>query len=309
MKSSVTEEPIFVSVIVPVYNDTKRLALCLEALQSQRNKRFDLKYEVIVIDNNSTEDVKNVCVQYHVQYLHEKKQGSYAARNKGIREAKGKYLAFTDSDCIPDPYWLENGIKRLMDNPNIGLVGGKIQVFATKNKKTLGDIFDLAFAFPQHHYVHENHFAATANMLTTKNTFNKVGLFNPNMASGGDFEWGQKVFKFGLELLYAPEAIVRHPSRNSIKAIISKSYRVNRNYNSKYYPSLPSSKQLFKYIYELIAVYIPLSQAYRKLRSANPNLKISFYQRVQLFFLLFSIHYVKTFSKITEWIKLRVKKL
>ncbi|MDF9799676.1 glycosyltransferase involved in cell wall biosynthesis [Catalinimonas alkaloidigena] len=308
MKCS-AKEPIFVSVIVPVYNDTERLVLCLEALQNQQKGRLSLRYEVIVIDNNSTEDIKSICEKYHVKYLFEKKRGSYAARNKGIKTAKGEYLAFTDSDCIPNLYWLEKGIAKLIEHPDTGLVGGHIQVFTTNSKQTLGDVFDLAFAFPQHHYVHENHFAATANMFTSKNTFDKVGFFNQDMASGGDYEWGQRVHKAGLAQLFAFDAVVKHPARSSIKAIISKSYRVNRNFNSKYHQPVPSYKQLIKYIFELLAIYIPLFQAYRKTAHARATIKISFYQRIQLFFLLFAIHYVKTFSRIIEWVKLRVSKL
>lgn len=307
MKSIIDNEPVFVSVIIPVFNDSQRLALCLQALQNQKNDYLNLQYEVIVVDNNSTENIKEVCNQYHAKYVLELQRGSYAARNRGIEEAKGEHLAFTDSDCIPDQYWLEKGLSILLDNAQVGLVGGEIQVFTKNSRPTLGDTYDLAFAFPQFTYIHKNHFAATANMFAAKKIFHQVGLFENNMTSGGDYEWGQRVFQAGLKQIFASEAIVNHPTRSSIKAIIHKSYRVNSNFNSKYHQAKASYKHLLKYFYELLGIHIPLSQAYKKLHFTNKHKDLTFYQNFQLFFLLLIIHYVKTFSKLKEWIKLKVK--
>ena len=109
----------FVSVIVPVFNNGDRLAKCLKALYVQTYPYAD--YEVIVVDNNSTERIDSVCEQFpNVRYETESEQGSYAARNRGLSIAKGEVIAFTDSNCIPDAEWIAAGVRALSDT-NAGL--------------------------------------------------------------------------------------------------------------------------------------------------------------------------------------------
>ena len=118
----------FVSVIVPVYNDAQRIWKCIESLLQQTYPRQ--KYEVIIIDNGSTDETRTVIQKYPVKLLIEDKiQNSYAARNKGIKNACGEVIAFTDADCIPDSDWIEKGVTNLLRTPNCGLVGGEIKLF------------------------------------------------------------------------------------------------------------------------------------------------------------------------------------
>lgn len=188
-----SEQLPFVSVIIPHYNDPKRLALCLEALakQSYPVERF----EVIVVDNASTEDISDV-IQKHptVRFASEKQKGSYAARNLGLKIAKGDVLAFTDSDCIPAVDWLEKGVECLASDPQIGLVAGAIQIFfENPTRPTPAELYEALVAFPQQDNVELRRFGATANVLTRRNVFEKVGPFRNDVQSGGDFEWGQRV--------------------------------------------------------------------------------------------------------------------
>ena len=115
----------FVSVIIPVFNDTEKLQLCLKALENQTYPQE--LYEIIVIDNNSDRNITEVTKQFkQVSLTQESKRGSYAARNQGIKIARGDLLAFTDSDCIPTANWLENGVNKLLLVSNCGIVAGKI---------------------------------------------------------------------------------------------------------------------------------------------------------------------------------------
>src|SRR3990170_3006911 len=101
-----------ISVIVPVYNDAQRIGKCIESLLQQTYPHE--KYEVIIIDNGSTDETREVIKKYPVKLLIEDKiQSSYAARNKGIKNAKGEVIAFTDSDCIPGNDWIERGVANL----------------------------------------------------------------------------------------------------------------------------------------------------------------------------------------------------
>lgn len=93
------------SVIVPVHNTAAHLEHCIAALREQDYPQS--QYEILLVDNNSTDGSAAILARARgIRALSESKQGSYAARNRAAREARGSILAFTDSDCAPDPGWL-----------------------------------------------------------------------------------------------------------------------------------------------------------------------------------------------------------
>ncbi|PXA94653.1 glycosyl transferase family 2 [Nostoc sp. 3335mG] len=214
-----------ISVIMPVYNDTHRLGLCLDLLAKQT---IADQAEVIVVDNGSTEDMSAVKARFPtVQWLHEAKPGSYAARNTGIAVARGRILAFTDSDCLPSAVWLEKGIAPLLgDNPP-SFVGGAIDLVTTgASRLSAAEIFDLAVGFPQKRFVEVVHFAMTANMLTRAETMAEVGLFSTAMKSGGDRDWGNRAWAKVGPGLYVDEARIGHPTRSTPPEVLKRVRRV-----------------------------------------------------------------------------------
>lgn len=217
-----------VSIIIPVYNDIKRLEKCLEALSKQT---YEKKLtEIIVADNNSSENIKDMVKKYNnVKYLLERKQGSYAARNKGIEESSGDIIGFTDSDCIPNVDWIEQGVNNINKVKSIGLVAGEVKLFY-KNKRKMNsiEVYEYFHAFPQKYYVENEKFGVTANIFTSRKVIKNVGLFNEKLKSGGDHEWGNRVYKKGYKLLYSNNLIVKHPARNTFKQIYKKHIRVKQ---------------------------------------------------------------------------------
>ncbi len=217
---------LFVSVIIPVYNDRERLALCLEALEKQSYSRD--QYEIIVVDNASDQDIVSLASQFpHVTYNHEGKRGSYAARNKGISVSRGSVVAFTDSDCIPNYDWIKEGVITITGKENCGLVAGAIEVFFSKpDSPTPVELYESITAFPQREYVEKEHFGATANVFTYRSVIDTVGLFNETLTTGGDKEWGRRVHAAGYEVCYSSATIIRHPARRSMAEIVNKILRV-----------------------------------------------------------------------------------
>jgi glycosyltransferase involved in cell wall biosynthesis len=215
----------FVSVIIPVYNDGERLAQCLRALDEQTYSKDRL--EILVIDNGSEEDVAGVVHRFEeVRLFREFRAGSYAARNRGIVEARGEIIAFTDADCRPAPTWIERGVTHLLENPETGLVGGRIEVVAKDRNHASGvELFEIITGFPQKLYIEEFGFAATACMFTRRSVFDRVGLFNEELLSGGDREWGMRVRASGLTLRYADDVTTVHPARQTIRQLYQKSKR------------------------------------------------------------------------------------
>ncbi|MCT7956193.1 glycosyltransferase [Laspinema palackyanum] len=218
----------FVSTIIPVLNDPKRLQICLEALENQTYPKH--LYEVLVIDNGSDESIEPIVRQFkQAKMLLEPSPGSYTARNKGILHAKGEVLAFTDADCIPQSDWLFKGTAHLLSVPNCGLVGGKV-LFSFKNphRPTAAELYDQFFFLQQEYYLEYQQFAATANVFTYKQVFEQVGLFNSMLKSGGDREWGKRVFAAGYTQSFAADAAICHPARDSVQKLQRKVTRVAR---------------------------------------------------------------------------------
>ncbi len=214
----------FVSVIVPVYNDSQRIEKCLHALEHQTYSQNH--YEVIVIDNNSTENLKSIVDKFQqASYQFESTVGSYAARNKGISVAKGTVLGFTDSDCIPNTNWIEKGVSSLSDT--CPYVAGQISIFFKEPKRpTIPELYDSLNCLNQQHYLNSGHYGATANLFASRKLFDKVGLFNADLKSGGDKEWGERVFAAGHQQAYGEDVLVLHPARYLPKDIRKKTIRV-----------------------------------------------------------------------------------
>lgn len=214
-----------ISVIIPVYNDARRLGLCLERLGRQT---IAASSEVLVVDNGSTEDMDAVKRRFpQVRWLFEARPGSYAARNTGVAAARGRILAFTDSDCLPADDWLERGSAPLLAGNPPSFVGGAVDLMATRTAGlSAAELFDLAVGFPQRRFVEQVHFAMTANMLTTAVTMARVGPFATSMKSGGDREWGNRAWRQVGPGLYVDEARVGHPTRSTRPEVLKRIRRV-----------------------------------------------------------------------------------
>lgn len=87
-----------------------------------------MHYEIIMVDNNSTDSSVELVRKYpRIKLLSEQRQGSYAARNRGVAASKGTIIAFTDSDCVPSRNWLKE-IESTMADSNVDIVIGSHQL-------------------------------------------------------------------------------------------------------------------------------------------------------------------------------------
>ncbi|HWC30099.1 MAG TPA: glycosyltransferase [Dehalococcoidia bacterium] len=217
----------FVSVIIPVYNDAERLALCLQALEEQSYPSD--RYEVIAVDNGSVESIEPVVRGFpHAIASFEAAPGSYVARNRGLGLARGSVLAFTDSDCIPQRDWLLEGVLKLRETPGCGLVGGRIDIsFADEREPTAVEFFDSLWGFPQEVYVLKDRCTVTANLIAYREAFERAGPFDRRLKSGGDREWCGRAVASGYEIAYADRSAVSHPARRTLDELSRKTRRVS----------------------------------------------------------------------------------
>lgn len=214
----------FVSVIIPVYNDSERLQKCLESLENQTYPQA--YYEVIVVDNNSSEDLQSIVSQFkQAQYELEAASGSYAARNKGINQAKGEIFAFIDSDCLPQNCWITEGVNSLQNNA-ADLAGGQV-TFTFSPAKGPAELYDSVTNMQIQENIETRQVSKTANLFTYKYVFDKIGLFPNHLKSGGDVLWTKTATDANFQLVYAPKAEVFHPAR-TFWALMKKQYRVGK---------------------------------------------------------------------------------
>lgn len=199
-----------VSVIIPVLNDAAGITTCLDALAAQVDAP---PFEVIVVDNGSSDGSRQAAQDHAIgaTALVEARRGSYAARNTGIRAAAGGMLAFTDADCIPDSRWLAHGLAALQASD---LAAGRVKSLGSGDPSPW-EVWDAAHYLDQEAYVGEN-FSATANLFARSRAFQDVGLFDPELRSSGDLDWGKRATGAGFTLVYAPNAVVAHRPRTSL---------------------------------------------------------------------------------------------
>ena len=218
-----------VSVIIPVYNDATKLRRCLSCLNRQAGYRGS--YEVIVVDNNSSEDIGSVVQEFErVRCIVESGVGPAAARNAGARAAKGSVLAFTDSDCLPERTWLRSGVSAILGTDRPGMVGGKIAL-VSRRPHTLNvyELYDSTFFFSQADYIAKHHTCAAANMFVRRDVFWFVGGFDAvtfTVAGGEDWDFGKRVWEAGFVQRFSAECVVHHPSRSSFGAVLRKELRI-----------------------------------------------------------------------------------
>ena len=203
-----------ISVIVPVYNGEEVIDGCLEALLKQELPQE--AYEVIVVDNGSTDMTVEKVRRYPVRLLEEPLRSSYAARNTGVRAARGSVFAFTDADCRPYPQWLPAALQAIGNGAEC--VGGRIE-HQVSDLDSPWERYTTLFFFDQRTYV-ANGWAATANLITTRAFFDQVGLFRI-AESGSDIVWGLRASAKGARWCYSDKATVRHLTRKGFWAIAS----------------------------------------------------------------------------------------
>jgi len=186
-----------VSIIIPVYN---RAQLLSRSIRSVLNQTFQ-NFEVIVVDDGSTDDIESVVKSFNdkrIQYIrHEERRGAPAARNTGIRLARGRYIAFQDSDDEWRSEKLEKQM-RAFENapPDLGVVytsfwrienGRKNYIPPSNFKQKEGYIHEILL---------ETNFIATPTAIVKKECFEKAGMFDESLPRLQEWELWIRISKY-----------------------------------------------------------------------------------------------------------------
>lgn len=229
-----------ISVVLATYNRAASLHATLASF-SALVFPDDLKWELLVVDNNSTDSTREVVenfaakVAVPVRYIFEKKQGRSAALNAGIASAKGNVVAFTDDDVLLDRHWLSNLKKTFDDSPDCSAVAGK--VVAQWNHRR-PDWLEMEGQLAVVHFDFGDELKEIkvpplgANSAFRREVFRQYGLFRLDLGVNGskhtitcdDTEFGERLIRGGSKILYCPTAIIFHPvdpARTTKKYLLS----------------------------------------------------------------------------------------
>jgi cellulose synthase/poly-beta-1,6-N-acetylglucosamine synthase-like glycosyltransferase len=199
-------QPIAASVIIPVFEGADTLGCCLDALQAQTVDADS--YEVIVVDDGSTDASALVADRLGAQVICQEHAGPAAARNNGARQARGRYLLFTDADCQPEADWIEQMLIPLSDP---GVAGAK-GVYRTHQSS-------LVARFTQAEYEEKYRRLGRAKRIDFVDTYAAAyrrdvfwahGGFDPEFLLDEDQEFSFRLAGAGRKLVFAPGAVVHH---------------------------------------------------------------------------------------------------
>ncbi|OQX51231.1 hypothetical protein B5M47_01600 [candidate division CPR3 bacterium 4484_211] len=226
----------FISVIMPVYNDQEKVQGALDSLLALDYPKE--KYEIVIVDNNSTDNSYNVIQEFAKNHkrikllVEDKIQSSYAARNKGIKAARGKVLAFIDSDEQACAEWLRKGMA-CMTQSNADLIGGRVVIPKEENEAIYAK-YDRLVSFNQKKYVRDG-WSGAGNLFVHKKVFADIGLFNSRLISGGDYEFSKRAVSAGYKLVYCKDAITYHPPRKTFQQHKNKALRLGKGKAQQHY--------------------------------------------------------------------------
>lgn len=258
------------SIIICTYN---RAAYLLKVLEKLTEIDFDKKlFEVIVIDNNSTDNTSGICKEFirnnceriNFKYRFEENAGLSFARNRGIKESEGDYILFLDDDAIPGKNWLKEVIYTFQ-NEKCDVVGGKVNlIYERKKPDWLTEELELYLTKLDYgEKVKEinplKEWLVGANIAFDRKVFRKyqfsvdLGRKKSHLLSGEEIEIYKKIYSEGGKIIYSPSAIVNHyvPQNR-----ITKSFFRKRVFWGGYSIRLIEKKLKNKSLFQLITVNI-----------------------------------------------------
>ncbi len=210
----------FISVVIPAFNEEKFLAKTLRSVLRQEFKDFEL----IVVDNNSTDRTCKIAEDFGAKVVHELRQGVGCARQKGFTEATGKIIATTDADTIVPSNWLLRIAQEFNTNEELVAFGGLYNLYSG----TMIVRFMVQYVFPLFsrigRFISGCWSLPGVNLAVRKEAFLKVGGFNTNISLGEDIDLSLRIKKIGkvvLDLSFRVQTSGRRFSRSFIKGAAS----------------------------------------------------------------------------------------
>lgn len=213
-----------ISFIIPAHNEEKLIARTLQSIFEQQTRE---PYEVIVVDNNSTDATRKIVSEKfpHVRLLMEKNQGTTWARNRGAKEAQGNILAFFDADVEVPPDWSKKILTYFAENKSLVAVTGPYYYSNLNAWHKFWEYWWYYCAVIPNKFIFENilHLSSQiigGNFAVQKKAFQNIGGFDTRYVFWGDdadlakrlIKHGKIFFRMDLGVHCSSRGLIRNDS-------------------------------------------------------------------------------------------------
>lgn len=198
-----------ISVIIPTYNRAPYLRDALESIFRQTFK----DHEIIVVDDGSTDDTKQVLAPFmdRIRYLYQENRGEAAARNRGIGESRGEWIAFLDSDDMWEPHALETLLRAARRNPEAALIAMRARVIlpdGTHTERIIGKRSQGPWYSTRSLLWGDS--GGVLTPMIRRSIFDKIGTFDETLSSATDCDmWLRISFHARMICVQDPLLLIR----------------------------------------------------------------------------------------------------
>jgi lipopolysaccharide/colanic/teichoic acid biosynthesis glycosyltransferase/GT2 family glycosyltransferase len=215
-----------ITVIVPAKDAAQTISECLQAIMHQDGLQLGHDYEVIVVDDGSTDRTAEIAESFSVQVIRQPNAGPAAARNHGAREAGGSILVFTDADCAPSPNWLKTLTQPLSDPGVVGVKGA----YLTHQNGLVPRFVQLEYAYKDLRTgrLPAIDFIDTYSAAYRKDIFLQNGGFDESFLSPAveDIEFSFRLARKGYRMIFEPQASVFHYHDRNLAEYIQRKFKI-----------------------------------------------------------------------------------
>lgn len=242
---------IEISVIIPAYGRPAALKNCLAALALSDFPPDE--FEVIVVDDGSPDPVAPQLGEFtripKLTVIRQENGGQGAARNRGVRQACGRYLAFTDDDCLPEPAWLGAIHQRLASGGRCAVGGRTINAVAGNVNARVHHLVSTKAYWRYETDPSKILFLIGNNFALARELFEREGGYNKHLWPGyEDRELCDRLVRSGCRLIYAPEAVVAHDRTLTFSSFLAQHMEYGRGafkYYRQYRGTAKQGERLF----------------------------------------------------------------
>ena len=291
---------ILVSIIVPTFNEENQIIFLLKSLLSQK---FSQKYEIIIVDNESTDNTIKVIKEFKNKnkIMNIKVITSIGklgkVRNDGILKSSGRFVAFIDADEIADPNWLMELMKKA--NGYDGVLGSINSM--NPNKNFITKFFDLTLIDRKKFLNKQTKIKifGTGNLLINQKVFKKGLIFDENFPTAEDGDFSYRFYKKGYKNIFNEKAKIFHKVPETIKQF----YFFNKKMAISNLLIFLKHRDYFTFLKLIMTIFYFISPNFIKVYKKNNNISL-----IQFIFLGLISFFIYLYCYFNPSISIRQKK-